>query len=545
MSKSPSTNVLGFDSDGDLEESTAELRNLDQRLQEQVVPKPILKGRQSAFHKKKSLSTDFDGPKIINPNRHTSRGYEKIDSYGHSQNSDDESDSEYISDIEIDIWARPRKSVLAHKTRKTFFLFMASFIGLAIWLSMYGMHPSASTDTALYSNGTHEYNPTTIVVSIDGLHPSHVTFADTPNLHALMKNHAGAPYIVPVFPSLPYPNHWTIATGLYPSHHGIISDTFYDDAMKTGFASSNVSSNSDTRFWANRPIWQTASYQGISSALQSWPGSNAHWSEKAPIYSSNLDGDLQSMPNEIFNWVDMEIETRPGLIMSYVPSLRSQIEVDGLKSSNFQKQLALMDSLVGNLLHGLELRNLTSIVNLVVLSGSSMAPTSPDRLIDFDDLVELANIEGIDGYPLLAVRPKPSINVVEFYKNLKSAQEQFGQNKWDVYMRETLPSEYKLGGSSFSQYKQRLAPLWLIPRTGWAFTSKKQDTLFGTAQTPQGLSGFNNTDPEMRTLFFASGPYFKNKKYKPFGVEGVYNLLCGSLNMRPNKNDGPSLKNIS
>src|SRR5512140_99017 len=68
-----------------------------------------------------------------------------------------------------------------------------------------------------------DLRPTVIVVSVDGFRPDYLNRIETPNLHALMERGVHARYMIPSFPTKTFPNHYTIATGLYPAHHGIIA----------------------------------------------------------------------------------------------------------------------------------------------------------------------------------------------------------------------------------------------------------------------------------------------------------------------------------
>src|SRR5450432_825063 len=53
---------------------------------------------------------------------------------------------------------------------------------------------------------------------------------ETPHLHQLMRAGISAKSLIPVYPSNTFPNHYSIATGLYPSHHGIVNNHFFDPA---------------------------------------------------------------------------------------------------------------------------------------------------------------------------------------------------------------------------------------------------------------------------------------------------------------------------
>lgn len=514
---------------------------------------------------------------IINPNlknggtRNSRPAYQQH-AHTYSQNSD-ESDSDYPSDIEIDIRSRPRRNEIGNRARKLYWALLLCLAIFGFWLFVNNLRPfgtkSSSTTTTTtagsnhvllnhvrLSNGTHVFRPTTIVISLEGMHPHYVSADVTPHLHKLMSENSVAPYMIPPFPSTSLPMHWTMATGFYPANHGIVANSFYDVTLESQFRdtdiSQNVSANSlDPRFWGGEPIWQTASLQGLTSAVHLWPGNEVSWRKKAPILIDNsvddksLVKDLRKDFERIVSWIDLDLDNRPELIMSRVPAMQTAGHIHGIQGKEIIGFLKNVDSYVATVLEGLESRNLTDIVNLVVVSDSGMAPTSEDRLIFTDELIHEQDFDHVDGFPLLGLRPNEDASLNYWYKSLLAHQKESGEGKWDVYLRENLPQEYKLGGDGpeYNKYKQRIAPLWLVPRPGWSFTTKKLHA-DSTTREVKANQGYNNTDVLMRALFVAKGPYFQSKRYLPFESIGLYNILCDTLNIKPSKNDGSSLSKI-
>lgn len=69
-----------------------------------------------------------------------------------------------------------------------------------------------------------DYHPV-ILVSIDGFRPDYLNRGVTPNLNKLIANGVSAEAMRPSFPSITFPNHYTLVTGLRPDHHGIVGNT--------------------------------------------------------------------------------------------------------------------------------------------------------------------------------------------------------------------------------------------------------------------------------------------------------------------------------
>ena len=75
----------------------------------------------------------------------------------------------------------------------------------------------------------------TVVVSLDGYRWDYPQWYDTPFID-FMASQGVASGLIPSYPSKTFPNHYTIATGLYPDHHGIVANEFYDPATRDSFS---------------------------------------------------------------------------------------------------------------------------------------------------------------------------------------------------------------------------------------------------------------------------------------------------------------------
>lgn len=565
MSKRYSIDTPGVESDSDLEEDIVlgsfNASNLDRDLlrADEAVLKDISKKSNNRFSfgnktskQYTSLANDRPAKKQVGfagakPSK-SSRSDKSTRTGGYAQlnsTQSDESDSDYPSDIEIDIRAQPLRRELRQRTRKIHGLLLVFLLFLGIWFFYTNIldyeETRSPTKKVLMNNGTHDFKATTVVVSLDGFHPHYINSEVTPHLHELFTQNSGAPYMIPSFPSSTFPNHWTMVTGLYPANHGIVGNTFFDEHTQKQFFNTKPAQSLSTEWWGGQPIWQTASFSGVRSAIHMWPGSEVKWQENTPVFvdAFNQTELLSAKSKRVFTWLDSDISERPELIMAYVPTVDSVGHENGIKGKELKQALKDVDNLIGTLVDGIDSRNLTDIVNLVVVSDHGMAPTSNDRLIYLDDIVEMSNIEHVDGWPLTGLRPKPSLNIKALYENLKEAQKQFGQDKWDVYLREDLPVEWKFGGSKYSKYKSRIAPLWIIPKVGWSVTSHEQMKKLNGDYKPHGVHGYNNTEVLMRALFLAKGPYFTSDLYEPFENVALYNILCDTLGIEPLDNDGP------
>lgn len=429
-----------------------------------------------------------------------------------------------------------------------FFVFMA-FLALLVFIFT-GKSPPV-LHKMLISNSTHNFYPTTIVVSLDGFHPHYISAELTPALHEIMTSDYGAPYMIPSFPSSTFPNHWTLVTGLYPSEHGIVGNTFYDPKLRKQFVNTNPKVGGlDPDFWhGGEPIWRTAANQGVRSAVHMWPGSEVPGVgiDNGPLFVDRYNGLelLSSKVSRVMGWLDIEdIETRPELILTYVPTIDLYGHKYGISGANLSTALSYVDDFVNLMKKEISVRNLTDIVNLIFVSDHGMAPTSNDRLLYVDDLVNMLKIDHVDGWPLYGLRPAKGVSVDEIYDEMTSKLSEVDAENFDIYKVQDLPKEWNFGGSlNDHKFNYRLAPIWVIPHVGYAVTTHAQMKEKNNDYTPKGVHGYNNTELLMRATFLGSGPYFKaklsdSKKVQPFSNVEVYNIICDSLNLIPSPNNG-------
>lgn len=442
---------------------------------------------------------------------------------------------------------------LNQKLNKTILLFAAAIVFLLgiLFLSR-GSPKDENTPVEtniLLSNSTHNFHKTTVLVSLDGFHPHYINPQNTPALHGMMMDDYGAPYMVPSFPSSTFPNHWSIITGLYPSEHGIVGNTFYDPKLKKQFINTDPKFGLNPQFWkGGEPLWTTAQKQGLKSAVHMWPGS------EVPNIGKGLEIDkyngselLSSKVDRVMGWLDRKIETRPELILAYVPTIDQYGHKFGISGSNLTEALRYVDDFVALMIAELRARNLEAIVNLVVVSDHGMAPTSNDRLLFLDDIVSMDKIEHVDGWPLFGLRPyaeySTDVIMAEINEKLEKLDDET-KNSFTAYRVEDIPKEWNFGGKlEDHRFNYRLAPIWLIPKVGYSITTHKKFEENNNDYYPKGVHGYNNTELLMRAIFLGRGPYFKeklaeNKKVLPFANTEVYNLICDTLGIQPSPNNG-------
>jgi predicted AlkP superfamily pyrophosphatase or phosphodiesterase len=239
---------------------------------------------------------------------------------------------------------------------------------------------------------------------------------------------------------------------------------------------------------------------------------------------------LPSKVNRILEFLDMpglenpEVDirqSRPQIIAAYVPNVDADGHNYGPNSTEIRTTISEVDAMLDDLFHGLERRNLTDIVNVIIVSDHGMATTDVSRMIQIEDLVDIAKVEHLDGWPLVGIRPKKPEDLQVLYQQV--AEKAKSNPNFDVYLKDKdMPERFHFSNND------RIAPLWIVPKTGWAIVEKAEfDIQDAKANNisyhPRGLHGYDHEHPLMRAIFVARGPAFPHQPHSK--VETFRKLL--------------------
>ncbi|KAH7069235.1 alkaline-phosphatase-like protein [Paraphoma chrysanthemicola] len=402
----------------------------------------------------------------------------------------------------------------------------------------------------MVSNGTSLFAPTTILISLDGFRADFLYRNLTPTLNQFIQEGISPKYMLPSFPSVTFPNHYTMATGMYPEAHGVVGNTFWDPKLEKEFYYTDPDRSLQPFWWGGEPVWVTAEKQKVRAAVHMWPGSEAHIKNQEVAYVDKYNGSelLPMKTNRIMGLLDLpgpkdigakDNTPRPQLIAAYVPDVDSDGHRYGPNSTEIRQTIADADAMLAGILTGLHERNLTGIVNVVVVSDHGMATTDASRLVQLEDLIDPAELSHIDGWPLYGLRPKKASDLRRLYDQVKERTKD--NPNVEVYLRdEDMPERYH-----FSK-NDRIAPLWIIPKAGWAIVTKdeydvKEGQKNGDVYHPKGIHGYDHEHPLMRAIFVARGPAFPHapgSRMDPFQNIELYNIVCDSIGITPAPNNG-------
>lgn len=370
---------------------------------------------------------------------------------------------------------------------------------------------------------------TLILISLDGFRWDYQRVAPTPTLDALMARGVRAEALKPIFPTKTFPNHYSIVTGLYAEHHGVVGNSMREPGTPLRFWISSAEAVGDSRWWQGEPIWVTVTRQGRRSATLFWPGSEAAVGGVRPDDWTLYDG---SIPNHervtrILRWLDAG-EERPAFIASYFSDLDDAGHKYGPDSPQVRAAIVSVDLTMRELMRGIEGRGLADRVDIVIVSDHGMAATSPKRVIVLADYVNMNDVEVSELNPNLAIGPKAGATITAdgLYKRLERAHPHLR-----VYRREAAPERWR--------YKShpRVPAIVGVADEGWSIAADQ-------AAVPKitkngGDHGWDSNVQSMQGVFIAAGPSFRRGAVVPaFENVHIYNALAAAIGVTPAPNDG-------
>ncbi|AIF48531.1 ectonucleotide pyrophosphatase/phosphodiesterase [Dyella japonica] len=368
-----------------------------------------------------------------------------------------------------------------------------------------------------------------LLISIDGYRTDYLARGLSPTLQALADGGVRATDgMQPSFPSLTFPNHYTLVTGLRPDHHGIVNNTMTDPVLGK-FSLGNREAVSNGRWWdEGTPLWETVQKQGLKSATMFWPGSEAdihgqHPSDWKP-YDGNVTADQRV--DQVLAWLDLPADQRPTFITLYFDEVDHAGHSYGPDSPQVNDAIRHTDAALARLVRGLTERGQLDHINLIVVADHGMAHAPTHQMVLVDKLIPLKHVEVVSMGVLAGFNPKPGFDFARIEATLEKPQKHM--TCWD---KTRVPARLAYGSNP------RVPQLLCLADVGWRISSS--DYVAKKKTTTQGEHGYDNAAPEMQALFIAHGPAFRQGAQVPsFPNVDVYPLMTHLLDVPAAANDG-------
>ena len=370
---------------------------------------------------------------------------------------------------------------------------------------------------------------TVILVSIDGYRADYLQRGLSPNLAALATQGVRAQWMTPSFPSQTFPNHYTLVTGRYPDHHGIVANTMDDARIQPDdrFSISNREAVGDGRWWDEAtPLWVSVQQQGGHAATMFWPGSKAAIHGVRPDYWHAFDNKVtaNARVDQVLQWLDLPAQQRPRFLTLYFDQVDRQAHEHGPDSREVDDALRRTDVALGRLIAGLQQRGLFDRVDLVIVSDHGMAAVPADHLVYIDEWFDTRRARTLGLGAIAGVQPDAGAS-------LDTRQLLSPHPHLQCWKKQDIPARFHYGSNA------RIPPIFCAAQAGWLITTHAAHAKHG--HEDEGEHGYDNADASMRALFVAEGPAFRSDYVaSPFPNVDVYPLLARLLQVAPESNDG-------
>lgn len=365
--------------------------------------------------------------------------------------------------------------------------------------------------------------PYVIMISADGFRYDYAEKYHAENLLKLSSQGVQADAMTPSFPSITFPNHWTLITGLYPSHHGLVDNFFYDYKRNEFYAMSNQKNAEDGTWYGGTPLWSLAEKQGMLSASLHWVGSASDAGGARPTYYYHYHEKFSPSEkvDKVVNWLKLPAERRPHFISLYFPEVDASGHHFGPDDMNTRQAVKLVDNAVGELVQKVKALGLKN-VSFIFVSDHGMARVDNEHPLEIPEM--LLNKDRFDIYnsqTLLRVVVKNPTEVKSVFRELRTNKTE----NYKVFLDKRLP-RYLHFRAKDDRYS-RIGDILLVPNAPKIFLEKGKTT-------KNGKHGYDpKTTPEMKAAFFAWGDAFKsNLKIREFQNVNVYPLVAEILGLK-------------
>lgn len=404
--------------------------------------------------------------------------------------------------------------------------FLLLFISLTAFAQQVNIDTAQVVVPERQNNIEVQAKPYVIMISTDGFRYDYAKKYNAENLLKLSNSGVRAEAMIPSYPSITFPNHWSLITGLYPSHHGLIDNFFYDYKRKEAYAMSNKKNAEDGSWYGGTPLWGLAEKQGMVSASLMWVGSASDAGGMRPTYYYPYHEKFtpSEKVEKVVNWLKLPEDKRPHFISLYFPEVDGSGHHYGPDAKETENAVHLIDQAIGDLVqkvNNLGLKN----VNFVFVSDHGMIKVDGGTPLEIPALLFDKNrFDFYNSQTLLRVYVKNPDEVKSVYKELKKNK----TDDYEVYLDKKLP-KYLHFATRDDQYN-RIGQILLIPKAPKIFLEKGK-------KTSVGKHGYNpRLVPEMKATFYAWGPEFKsNLAIDEFANINVYPLVAEILGLKINQ----------
>jgi predicted AlkP superfamily pyrophosphatase or phosphodiesterase len=361
--------------------------------------------------------------------------------------------------------------------------------------------------------------PYVILISADGFRYDLADKYQAINLIRLRSSGVAADYMQSVFPSLTFPNHYSMITGEYPDHDGIVDNSFFDPSRNQIYTMGNKKAVEDSSWYGATPLWVLAEKQGMITASFYWVGAEAAIQGIRPTYYYKFNSliPMGDRIKEVRNWLLLPEDKRPHLITFYIPDVDHEEHLHGVDSKQTKDAVHYVDNAVARLVKSLDSLNLP--VNYIFVSDHGMVNIDTLHTLSLPKTFDTSRFVILNSQAIVHMYARDAAYVPAAYKELKSAAKDY-----DVYLASNVPTRWHYDKKN-DRFK-RIGDIILVSHPPKVFN------LNGHHLNP-ATHGFDPALSVMRATFYAWGPAFKtNYKIRGFENINIYPLITEILQLK-------------
>ncbi|XP_008325942.3 glycerophosphocholine cholinephosphodiesterase ENPP6 [Cynoglossus semilaevis] len=374
-----------------------------------------------------------------------------------------------------------------------------------------------------------------LVLLIDGFRYDYTqNLTRLPAFQELLSAGVKVDYTTPDFPSLSYPNYYTLMTGRHCDVHQMTGNYMWDQSSNKEFL---IGTNQDSRlplWWdGSEPLWVTMMKLKKKVFMYYWPGCEVEILGVQPsfcqVYHSSPS--QQNFTDSMVSAVSVLSSGQADMAAIYYEDVDVMGHRFGPESAEVRRAVEQVDQVLQILLSQIKENHMEERLNIVLFSDHGMTNVQlMEKVIELDKFVNMSDVlKMMDRGAVVSVWPQDGKHR-ELFEALTLIP------NMTVYDRQQIPERFHYKGGRF------VSPLTLVADPGWFIVKNKQSLPSwqnGSAGRYNGWHGYDNQFPDMRGFFMASGPDFKrNHQGTAIGTVDVYNLLCWTLGIEPLPNNG-------
>ncbi|WP_235938230.1 ectonucleotide pyrophosphatase/phosphodiesterase [Chitinophaga solisilvae] len=366
------------------------------------------------------------------------------------------------------------------------------------------------------NSATQQSKPYVIMISIDGFRYDYAEKHNAVNLLRLSGQGVRATAMQPSFPTLTFPNHYTLATGMYPAHHGLVDNHFYDRKRDSIYRVGNRNTVEDGTWYGGIPLWVLAEKQQMISASYFWVGSESAIQNVRPTYyfryqeKTGIDSRIQ----QVVNWLSLPEDQRPHLITFYFPEVDHSGHSYGPDSDSTRKAVQFVDAAIGKMVQ--EVNKLHLPVNFIVVADHGMLSIDQDHPITLPDSPAIKSLRKVVSSEKMMYYGNNEADIQAAYNIFKQHQ-----HHYTAWLKKETPDRWHYGQEDVYN---RIGDIILVAEANHVFDIGRR--------VPPGHHGFDNNLTDMNAIFMAWGPAFRsNTRIPTFENIHVYPLVARILGL--------------